>query len=312
MVDPIRQIIEAKRKKIKVYPQHVPRASEIGHPCERYLVFSITKWAERQPHKPEVEFIFDGGRLVEELAIKDFEDAGFKVYRPEPDKAIMESKPRITGHIDIRVDFGDGQIYTGEIKGLNVFDFDKLNRIEDFHASKKPWIKKYPAQLMTYLYIKGEWRGFFYLKSIPRFQPKMIWVDLDLGYMEQILQKTERVERHVAAGTVPETIAYDDTVCGFCPFIHICLPEIKRSALVIQDDPEIEDKLKRMNELKAARSEYERLDKEVKKQFQEKDRLVVGDFMITGKWVEKGAFTVPASKYWKSKIQFLGGNPNAE
>ena len=97
MIDfnPVDQIIAAKAKKIKVYPQYVPRASEIGHPCERYLVFCITKWEERQAHGPELEFIFEGGRLVEELAMKDFEDAGFKVYRPEPDRAIAESKPRI-------------------------------------------------------------------------------------------------------------------------------------------------------------------------------------------------------------------------
>ena len=53
----IGKIKEAKRKKIKNYPCHVPRASEIGHPCERYLVYSITNWQDRQPYEPELQVI---------------------------------------------------------------------------------------------------------------------------------------------------------------------------------------------------------------------------------------------------------------
>lgn len=296
----INQIKEGKKKYIKTYPQHVPRASEIGHPCERYLVLSITNWADKKPHGPEVEFIFEGGRAVEELAIKDLEDAGFKVYRPEPDKAIMESKPRITGHIDVRVDFGSGQVHTGEIKGLNVFDWEKLNTVQDFFDSKKPWIQKYPAQLMTYLYIKGEERGFFYLKSIPRFQPKLIWVDLDLEYMEHILQKTERIEKHVANGTMAEQID-DPEVCQHCAFLHICLPEIRQKTLEFIDDDELLDKLQKRTELEDGYREYNHLDGDVKRAIHGKEKLLIGDYLITGKWIQpKGR-----EPYWKSKIVLL-------
>jgi hypothetical protein len=277
----ISQIIEAKRKKIRVNPQHVTRASEIGHPCERYLVYSVTNWADRKHHAPEVEFIFEGGRAVEELAIKDLEEAGFKVYRPEPDKAIMESRPRITGHIDVRVDFGDGKVRTGEIKGLNAIDFDRLNTIDDFFNSKKPWIKKYPAQLMTYMYIKGEEDGFFYLKSIPRFQPKIIPVKLDLEYMEFILQKTERVEKHIAAGTFPEQIE-DFDVCENCPFNHICLPSIVREGIEFVDDSELLELLEKREKLHPAAKEFEEVDKEVKHKFRGRLRLSVGDFIVRG------------------------------
>jgi len=299
----VAKIKDGKRKRIRVYPQHVVRASEVGHPCERYLVYSITNWSDRIPHGPEVEFIFEGGRMVEDLAIKDFEDAGFKVYRPEPDKAIAESRPRITGHIDIRVDFGDGTVYTGEIKGLNILDFNKLNTIQDFHDSKKPWIKKYPAQLMTYLYIKGEERGFFYLKSIPRFQPKLIWVELDLDYMESILQKTERIEKHIKDETLPPSIT-DYSVCEFCAFNHICLPDCLREGMQIIDDDELEDKLNRRAELAPLLKEYRELDDEIKKAVTEKERLLVGDYVITGKWVETKGYTktVKPSRYWKTKI----------
>lgn len=309
----IDRIKDGKRKNIKIYPQHVVRASEIGHPCERYIVLSITNWADRKAHGPELEFIFEGGRAVEELAIKDFEDAGFRVYRPEPDKAIMESRPRISGHIDVRVDFGSGTIYTGEIKGLNVLDFDKLNTLQDFFDSKKPWIRKYPAQLMTYLYIKGEEWGFFYLKSVPRFQPKLIWIPLDLNYMESILQKTERVERHIAEGTRPDQVD-DPEMCQRCAFLHICLPDITREALQIVDDEDLEAKLLRRDELAEAAKEFEALDNEIKETIKGRDRLLIGDYLITGKWIDRKGYTktVGAARYWKPKVARLSPDRPAE
>lgn len=300
----IGKIVEAKGKKIKNYPCHVVRASEVGHPCLKYLVLSITNWQDKSPYDPGLQFVFEGGNAVEDMAIKDFEEAGFRVFRPEPDKAIAESKPAITGHIDFRVDFGDGKVYTGEIKGLNKYDFDSLNCLEDFFKSKKVWIQKYPAQLMTYLYIKGEERGFFYLKSIPGFQPKLIWVNLDYDYMESILKKTERVEKHIAEGTLPHGID-DINVCQRCGFWHICLPEIQTSELELLTDPDLEQKLERWNELKPQSKEYEELDKDIKKSINGHEKLMIGNFLIQGSLVERKGYTpkvVEASSYWKYKI----------
>jgi len=297
----VEKIKESKKKKIKVYPQHVARASEIGHPCERYLVYSITHWDKKQPYGPELEFIFEGGRLVEDLAIKDFEDAGFNVYRPEPDKAIAESRPRITGHIDIRVDFGTGEVHTGEIKGLNVYDWQKLNTIDDFFNSRKHWIVKYPAQLMTYMYIKGEEIGFFYLKSIPRFQPKFIWVKLDINYMDSILKKTERVEKHVAEKTLPDPVE-NTSVCENCPFNHICLPYIERAELEFIDDGELLELLETRENLKEAASEYNEVDRLIKAKVQGHEKISVGDFLIIGKPVHKKGYTVKDSSYVRYTI----------
>ena len=140
--DIVKRLIEGKRAKIKKYPQYVTRASEVGHPCERYLVYSITNWADRTPYEPELQFIFEGGNAIEDMAIRDFEDAGFKVYRPEPDSAMAEVRPAISGHLDFRVDFGDGKPKTIECKGLSKFDWDGLNSVEDFFKSKKVYIRK--------------------------------------------------------------------------------------------------------------------------------------------------------------------------
>ena len=307
----IERIREGKGKKSKVYPQHVCRASEIGHPCERYLVYLIANWQDKAAPSPELQFIFQAGKLVEDLAIEDFHDAGFKVYRPEPDRAIQESRPRITGHVDIRVDFGDGQVFTGEIKGLNVYDWEKLNTVEDFFRSKKAWIQKYPAQLMTYLYIKAEDRGFFYLKSIPRFQPKFIWIDLDWGYMEQILQKTERVEHHLAAGTYPPPMEYDDHICRWCPFTHICTVDRIGTEVEITDNEELLELLAEYETLKPGAKRYKEVDERITDLVKGREKVLAGDWFVQGKWLERANYPVPdeikaqyktVTQYWRKSI----------
>jgi radical SAM protein with 4Fe4S-binding SPASM domain len=306
-VDILERIRDGKRKKIKVYPQHVVRASEIGHDCERYLVYSITNWQDKSPYDVGLQFVFDGGNLVEDLAINDFIEAGFKVYRPEPDKAIAEARPAITGHIDVRVDFGDGKPVTGEIKGLNKYDFDSLNCLQDFFTSKKVHIRKYPAQLMTYLYMKGEERGFFYLKSIPGFQPKIIWIDLDYSYMESILQKTERIEEHIKNKTLPDQIN-DYDICQRCGFLHICLPPCKVKALEFEEDFVAErlDKLASLGEsIEPLQEEYDEIYKEIKALAIQKERFMAGNWLVVNKKIEKKAFTAPASSYSKVSIKKL-------
>ena len=320
----IERIKYGKKRKIKVNPVHVVRASEIGHPCERYLVYCITQWEQRTPHSPETEMMFEGGRVVEDLAVKDFEEAGFKVYRPEPDKAIMSDVARITGHIDIRVDFAnlpkipglnqdipqpeisEPIIITGEIKGLNLYDWGSLDCLEDFFSSNKVWIRKYPAQLEMYLDMKDEDLGFFYLKSIPGFRPKFIWIFRDKGYVAELKNKALRVERHVADGTLPSTIN-EPKVCQYCGFLHICLPEIKQKELEFIDDPDFETKLLRRDELDSYRKEYDALDKEIKSYCKGRDRLMIGDFLITGSEISRKGYVVADTTYWKVQIARLSG-----
>ena len=287
-IDPklaLEKVRAAKAKRIKVYPCHVVRASEIGHPCEKYLVLSIANWQDRTPHDAGLEFVFEGGRAVEDIAIKDLEEAGFKVYRPEPDTTLREFKPSITGHLDVRVDFGDlypfGKPITGEVKGLNKYDYDSLNCLQDFFDSKKTWIKKYPAQLMTYMYMKGEEDGFFFLKSMPGLQPKFIFIKLDLVYMEEILKKTERIEKHIAEGTKPEGVD-DIAVCQYCGFWHICIPDLKRTALDLITDPELEADLEAWYKLRDGYKEYGHLNKKIKIAFEGHEKLMVGNFLIQG------------------------------
>ncbi|KKK97523.1 hypothetical protein LCGC14_2651910, partial [marine sediment metagenome] len=152
--DIITPVYEKQKSKIKTYPCHANRASEAGHVCERYLVFARTRWEEKLLYNVELEFIFAGGRMVEKLALAEIEEAGFRLV--EQNRPFSWREFNLTGHIDAKILIGDENAgnsiaYPLEIKGLNQFDYDKLDTIEDFIMSKKSWIKKYPAQLCLYM-----------------------------------------------------------------------------------------------------------------------------------------------------------------
>lgn len=297
--DIITPVFEAKKRRIKSYPQRVNRASECGHPCERYLVLSRTNWQDRVLHGPELQFIFEGGNMIEEMAIRELQEAGFQVI--EQQRAFEWPALELTGHLDAKIIY-EHNAYPIEIKGLNHQDFEKLNSIQDFHNSTKSWIKKYPAQLMMYLLNTGHELGAFYLKDKLTFRPKVVWVELDYDYTEQIVQKLERVNQHIKDGTRPDPID-DPELCQDCSFQHICLPDIKQQAIEIQgDDSELVPKLNRRAELEAAYREYQALDKEIKKAIEGKEKAIIGDYLITGKWVNRAGYTVEASRYWLPKI----------
>ncbi|KKL85844.1 hypothetical protein LCGC14_1950700, partial [marine sediment metagenome] len=192
--DIITPVYEQKKKRIKLYPQHVNRASQAGHPCERYLVFCRTKWEERLLHDVGLEFIFEGGNMIEKMAERELEDAGFTII--EQQKPFAWKEFELTGHLDFKI-LNNGETYPVEVKGLNMFDFDKLDCIEDFFRSKKVWIKGYPAQLALYMLMDNKQLGVFYIKRTPGFRPKAIWLHLDYTFAEDILKKLERINKHV-------------------------------------------------------------------------------------------------------------------
>ncbi len=294
-------------RRIKVYPYHTNRASELGHDCERYLVYKRTAWEKQTPHGVDSEFIFEAGRRIEDEAIAELQAAGFQILEQQRSFKYPDENLNITGHLDLKIANGDGKAYPCEIKGLNQWDFAKLNSIEDFFASTKPWVRKYPAQLYLYLLMSNSDLGLFYLKDKQSHRPKEIWVPLDYEYAEGLLQKAARINQYVADNALPEGIPFDDKVCGWCSFMHLCVPDrdLGDGAQLI-DDPDFEEKLVRRAELEAAKKEYDALDKQIKSQVKEKDNLIVGDFVIAGQWVERKAYSVEAARYWKTSITRMG------
>lgn len=296
----IEKITERKQAKIRLRPCHSNRASSIGHVCERKLVFDRTRWEEATPYDVGLQFIFDEGNLQESQVLKDLADADIQVIEQQRDYHWKEYN--LTAHQDGKVvDRESGHTFPLEVKSMNPFTFKQINSAQDILQSKKPYIRAYAAQMQVYLLLSNSQRGVFLIKDKSSGQLKEIWMDLDLEFAESLIQKCERINACVAAGTTPEPIPWNEDVCGRCQYAHICLPEAKREAIDLTDNPELEEKLNRRAALAPLRKEYEDLDEEVKDLVREKPKVLCGDFLITGKWIEPKN----KPKYWKSDIQKL-------
>ncbi len=316
IIDVAERVRASKEARIQNYPCHSNRASELGHSCERYLVLSRTRWQEKALGDTTLQFIFGLGNRIEEEAKSELREAGFKVF--EPPRACSWPKYQISGHLDCKVSEGggwgppeaQGEAWPVEIKGLNHPDWQGLNTPEDFFRSRKPWIRKYPAQLTTYMFLEGQEWGLFYIKSKLTGLPKGIWLKLDYEYAETLLQKAERVNIHVAAGTVPDPIEWEDATCQRCGFLHICLPDRSMGIPVdVVEDRLLEGKLLRRELLKSASSEYDALDKEIKARFKGVPNSLVGAWNIIGKEVDRTGFTVEPTSYWKMTIARISQEP---
>lgn len=297
----VEKVMEAKGRKIHVFPCHVNRASQLGHPCLRYLVYCRTTWQERQLHDARTEAIFEGGRAIEEMALRELQEAGFVVT--EQQRPFEYKELQITGHVDCRLRNSDGRALPCEIKGLNHYDWMALNSVQDMMNSRKVWIQQYPAQIQLYLLMANEDEGLFYLKDKLTFEPKVIWAKLDYDYAESLLKKAEAVNAHVTEGTLPERVEYQDELCARCSFNHLCgQGRVFGPELEIEDNPVLLEMLEQRAANAEARKLYEEADKTVKKIVEGRPNLLVGDWHITGKLTKRKGYSVPESEYWKVTI----------
>jgi len=299
----VEKIVEMKQKKIRLHPTHVNRASEIGHPCLRYLVFKRTRWAEATLHDVALQFVFDEGGIQERAVLRDMEEAGLTIIEQQRDYHWPQFQ--LSAHLDGKLLLtADGETLEAppiEIKSMSPFVWMKVNSLEDLKTSKMTHLQKYPAQLNVYNLLSNSHRGFMILKNKSTGQLKEIEVPLDYEYAESLLKKCETINTHVKNGTTPDPIPWSENTCGRCQFAHICLPEAKREAIDLTDDPELEVKLKRRAELDPLRKEYEEIDEEVKGLLKERPKVLCGDFLITGRFQDRK----DNKKVWLTKIESL-------
>ena len=300
----IEKVFECKKSKMKQWPVRSNRASELGHECLRYLVFNRTRWQEKALPDPRLQIIFEEGNLHEQKVLQDIQEAGFQVV--EQQRPFEWKEYQITGHIDAKV-VTNGKAIPLEIKSASPYSFNSINSLQDLYNGKYPYLRRYPAQMTLYLLMDEKEEGLFIFKNKATGELKEISMKLNYDLGETLLQKAEAINKHVANGTIPEPIEYDEENCGSCGFLHICLPEVKRDAIQIETDNEMEQKLVRYHELKPLIKEYNQLDKEIKKAFKEKEKVVIGNYLITGKWIKRKAYAVQAGQYWQMKIQKLEG-----
>jgi len=299
--DIVGAIRDEKERGRRIYPCHTNRASEIGSECIRQLVYARTEWQRKELPSVDLQFIFDGGKVIEPYAIGMLRDAGFQVFEQQRSIDIDGRGEKITGHLDMTVGF-EGKSYPCEVKGLAGWTWDGLNKIEDFFASPRSYVRRYPAQLLCYMYGTNSEDGCFLLLSKQTWQPKVIWMHLSdhVQYLDQLFEKARTVNGHVEAGTLPGFTDQKD-LCKGCDFLAICGPPLEGIGEIVVD-LDLEDRIRRWYDLREFVSEYNGLDKSIKGSLKGRGDLLVGEYLVTGKWIERDGYEVKPSRYWQSKI----------
>lgn len=300
------KISDFVRSEIKVYPCEHLRASNIGHPCERYLYLLIRNWEEQKPHDEGLQNIFDLGNQIEVYAIQKLRDAGLEVITPTQRSWRVEN-PLITGREDVRIkDPETGEFFPAEIKGLSPFEWEKLNSVEDFYHSKRYYVRAYPAQLMVYCWKFEKEKGFFVLVNKLTGELKILEVPFDWDRADKLLKKGERIYAALAdttGKTVPDACE-DISICENCQMRHLCTASAARSETSI-DDGELEEAIDRKNELSAAYRAYNEVNDQIKKLVGERDKVVCGKYVVTSKIIQKAEYLVAARQERRITVKKL-------
>jgi hypothetical protein len=294
-------------KKKRISPCHSNRASDIGHPCVRFLVFKRTRWQDMIPPDLGLLRIFGEGNLQEKDVVKQLGEAGIELIHQQIDLCVEEFN--ITGHIDGQIvvpAYEDGTI-PAEIKSTNPYDYIKIKTVADMVKSPRVWWQKYPGQMTIYLHTTKKKLGVFLFKNKLSGEIKQVFCKYDPEYAESLLEKAWIINEHVASNTLPDPIPPQENICGRCGFLSICTPDRKfGDALSAQQDPVIEDWLEERERLKDSVRRYKELDKNVKHAIEGQPNLLIGKYHITGKMVKRDGYTVKPSEYWLPNILYIG------
>ena len=124
--------------------------------------------------------------------------------------------------------------------GMTVYDWTEVK--DQFN--KKPWLRKYLAQINLYCLMRASERGVLLCLNKTSGALAQVVVEIDYDYAESLLDRAERINKHVAEGTLPERIPFDDQVCPRCSFYGRCLPEQQNSdPIVFLEDSTVEQLL---------------------------------------------------------------------
>ena len=227
--------------------------------------------------------------------MRELQDAGIQVI--EQQRSFSWPQYQLTGHIDGKI-LHEGIAYPFDVKSCSPWIFKSISNIDYLKKSKFHHLRKYPYQLNTYMLMDSVDKGLLIFKDKTSGQLKEVWMDLDYDMGEETIRRCERINEHVLLGTLPDPC---DESCGCdgerCPFVHICMPDRIGKEVEI-DTGELEAMISNLYQLEPAANEYEGLNKEINKLVEGKEKLLAGDYFVSGKWIERKGGT----RYWKKSI----------
>jgi len=204
-------------------------ASEIHHPCLKNLVHVRRDWRERRTPDIEALWRFLEGNEIERRIKGRLSTIGFELV--ESQRSFRLEKERISGRIDglaplnrtLPAPHDKIKVIPGEIKSIGPSFWDSTETIADIRQHRGWWIRKYPSQLNLYCYMNNLPGGFLVLGTFGK-RPRVLPMVLDYELLEDDLIRAEKVNAHMAAGTYPEPMPWDPSICGMCGFAHLCEP----------------------------------------------------------------------------------------
>lgn len=317
MIDLASAITKVMAPKKRAFPCHVNRISNMGHPCERYLYHCRADWDKAKAIPDSLQGIFDQGKTLEPILVAYFNTQVGPNCAPPlrivgqqiTTNDVLLQDYQISGSIDGLLQAFCSRDRLGGLEWITfaVVDIKTAGQnpyrgyfdLESLHAHT--WSTGYIAQLMLYSFAHNLEKCviFFVDKSNIYFNWKPVEFDIDMGLIEGLLQKAERVNKAVKAKAPPGTKINRPDYCKECRFAHICMPDLQiGTETKIITDPDIIRKVGEHVRLKPYKKQAAAAEKAMKEALVAGQNAVAGDFVL--EWTE----VKPKGKkpYWKLKI----------
>ena len=289
-------------------------ASEVGHPCLRYLTYNWTHWRKRQIPDIGLLRIFKGGRYYEMIAQERLELAGYEIYK-DPEAVYIE-KYNIGCLLDRKLK-RNGKVYPVEVKGLSHHTFNSITDVDSMFNHDYHYVRRYPIQLLLYCAQLKKSEGVFLIVDKLRLEVKPIWLYAKSyeDVVDQTFKKVNKVNRFVRKFKLRKATEKDRParindldICTECCYNKTCKPvlEVSKKAGKLKVPDGYEDQLEEWWKLKPDASEYNSLDRSIKgflKKVELQHNATVGPFVITPRPKHKAAQPAkPAQDYFEYKI----------
>jgi len=191
-----------------------------------------------------------------------------------------------------------------EIKAVNPTTFSRIEDFRDLLTSRNWWEVKWAWQIQAYLLLGEFSKGVLILKNKLTGEIKDIEIPRDEEMISVIRDKCSLIEKWVKEEQLPEDL--DERVCHDCPFNHICTRDIVRdTSTYFWEEEEVIELLEEREKLKEAHERYLEVDKRLTEIFQGVEMAICGDWVITGKWIDRKGYEVKPGRYWRKKIMRL-------
>jgi len=249
-------------------------SSEVHHPCLKNLVHCRVDWKQRQSIDIDGIWRVAEGIDKEWFVKKWLGDIGYELSQSQrrysTDDSGMEKYKHL--HLSGKIDglcplnkslpepFTKLKEVPAEIKTVSPHFWDSTQTIEDLKRHSKFWIQKIPSQLNNYLIMGNAPGGFLIIATFGK-KPRILPMVFDSDLWEYDKNRIEKVNTHVDAGTYPEPMPFDATICGMCDFDHICKP--LRATGVVEIPEANEWELQMYLELKEQKAQFTKMHAEL-------------------------------------------------